>query len=195
MQEGLVHCGGCDGGFGPAWSPSGRYITYAETGGAGRVFLTDASSRTTRVLTHGNGLSVRPEWSPVRDEIVFPSDGGTMLVDPTSGAERDLALAWPARWDPTGAYLYSPAWDQSDETAGETTTIDVASGELVDVLSGEPSWIPLWTGSVNVVGMADGGYTAALEGAGRCEGTTWTPEHREPRTSGSIRGTGATGSN
>ena len=46
VPPGLVACGGCDGRYGPRWSPDSGYVAYAETGGDQRRFLTDAQSWT-----------------------------------------------------------------------------------------------------------------------------------------------------
>ena len=64
LQAGLVHCGGCDGRFGAEWSPSGRFVYYAEYAQAGRTFLSDLETGTTRVISEGSTLvSAKPSWT------------------------------------------------------------------------------------------------------------------------------------
>jgi hypothetical protein len=172
VQERLVDCGGCDGRFGPEWSPSGRYVTYAETGGEGRVFLTDVEALTTEILRPGaNEIGARPAWAPEADHLAVVATTGTTIIDLVRGVRRHVSLLWPARWDPSGTYLYSPAW-ASTET--ETTIVEAATGEFVARLPGRAPAEQLWTDAVNVVGLPPGGYTAALEAAPGCDGTQVT---------------------
>src|SRR5690606_13737172 len=64
LQAGLVHCGGCDGRFGPRWSPSGRFLVFPELVGNGRTFLHDFETAETRLLFEGSTeISWAPEWS------------------------------------------------------------------------------------------------------------------------------------
>ncbi len=62
LQAGLVHCGGCDARYGPRWSPSSRYVAYAEFGGQGRRFLSDVTTGSTRQIANGNEVGDEPVW-------------------------------------------------------------------------------------------------------------------------------------
>ena len=53
LQRGLLDCGGCDARYGPRWSPSGRYVAYAELGGEFRRFLSEVASGSTRQSVRG----------------------------------------------------------------------------------------------------------------------------------------------
>lgn len=169
VQEGLVPCGGCDGIYGPSWSPDGRYVVYAETGGDGRVFLTNVSTGATRVLTHGNGIHARPDWSPRGDALLFQEDGEAFVLDLATDVRRSLPVPWPARWDPTGTYVYSPAW-LGEDSPRSTTIVHAPSGDWVDTLSGQPPWTSLWIETTPMTALEGGGYTAALEGGEDCDG-------------------------
>ncbi len=169
LRGDLVHCGGCDARYAPAWSPSGRYFTIAEFGGDGRVFLADVEARTDRPIGTGNETTRRPDWSPVADIVALSGVEGTALVHPVTGDEWPIDLEWPVRWDASGRYLYSPAWG----SGGVTRIFDMETGET-DEVAGTPPQAHLWTDDVAVVGLEDGGYTAALGRASGCDGVRVT---------------------
>lgn len=169
VQEGLRHCGGCDGRYGPRWSTGGRYVVYAELLQTGNVYLTDTQTLATTVIGSGGDLTQAPRWSPAADELLLPVNGQAAVLDAGTGERRELQLAWPASWDTTGIYVYSPAW--STAALIDTTIMDAATGTALATLAGTPSWLATWTDAVHVVGMGSGSYTAALEGAAGCTGT------------------------
>jgi hypothetical protein len=172
LQAGLRHCGGCDGRFGPSWSPSGRYLMFPEL--VERVFLSDMTTRTTRELAPGVELGQKPEWSPQADVLARPSTGGaTILDDIARGVITELAeIPWPARFDQSGRYLYSPAFGTSSKDNAQTTRVfDSRSMSVVAVLAGAPSPRDLWTAHT-VVAASDDSFTTALQGAPGCDGTT-----------------------
>jgi len=169
VQEGLRHCGGCDGRYGPRWSASGRYVVFAELLQTGNVYLTDTETLKTSAIGSGSDTTQAPRWSPAADELLQPVDGQAAVLNATTGERRELQLAWPASWDTTGAYVYSPAWTTASLT--DTTIMDAATGTALATLAGTPSWLATWTDAVHVVGRGSGSYTAALEGAAGCTGT------------------------
>lgn len=57
LEAQVVDCGGCDSRYGAQWSPDGRFVLFAESGGTGRVFLVDLQGRTTTVVGNGNDRS------------------------------------------------------------------------------------------------------------------------------------------
>lgn len=189
LQAGLVHCGGCDARYGPRWSPSSRYVAYAEFGGSGRRFLSDLSTGTTRQIAAGNEVSDAPEWSPRGDLIAYSTAAhgtGARLEELAAGASRELTVAWPVRFDAGGSYLYSPAWaavPKSGTPAVTTTITEVTTGKTLGTLPGAPPADFLWTGATAVTRSAgSNGYLAVLQQAPSCAGTAIYAEGAsEPR--------------
>jgi DNA-binding CsgD family transcriptional regulator len=171
VHEDLVHCGGCDWGVGHSWSPSGTFILLAEFGGGGRLFLTDTQDMNTELISsEGGGRDRQPDWSPAGDQLLIASGGMSAVIDAGSGARRELPIPWPARWDVTGTYFYSPAWPVPGGV--QTTIYDAGSAVVVDIIEGMPSETAFWNGTRNVAAIPGGGYTAVLENVPGCNGTT-----------------------
>jgi hypothetical protein len=176
LQSGLMDCGGCDARYGPRWSPSSRYVAYAEFGGQGRRFLSDLTTGTTRQIANGNEITDAPVWAPSSDLLVYSTTShgtGARFEDLAARTARDLAVAWPVRFDARGTYLYSPAWasaPKSGPSTISTTIIEVATGDSLGVLQGAPPPEFLWTGATAVTRSGDG-YLAVLQQAGPCAGT------------------------
>lgn len=174
VQPGLVHCGGCDGRYGPVWSPSSRYVAYAELGGEGRRFLTDAQSGATRQIGTGAEVGEAPVFSADGNRLLYQEeDNGTVarLEDLSTGTSVVLTIPWPAAFDTSGALVYSPAWNGDPKGSPPTTTVvDAATGKTVAQLAGAP---PQWFGwSPGIaVGASSGGFVAALQSAPTCDGT------------------------
>lgn len=178
LQAGLVHCGGCDARYGPRWSASSRYVAYAEFGLGQRRFLSDLAAGTTRQIASGNEISDAPEWAPIGDLLVYstaPNGTVARFEDLAAGASRDLAIAWPVRFDARGAYLYSPAWaaaPKSGAPTASTVIIEVATGRTLGTPSGAPPSEFLWSGASAVTrSLESGGYLAVLQQATSCAGT------------------------
>lgn len=168
----ILECGGCDGRFVPSWSPSGRYYVFAETGGDGRVFLSDLEAQTTWHIAHGNEVSEKPHWGRDQDLLLYRSAAGaTVLHDVASGTVEDLSdLAWPANFDPSGTHIYSPAFSSSPkEGATETTTIISLVDRQAVTFEGAPDWLNLWRPLSPLTGSP--AVAAALVGAPGCDGT------------------------
>jgi hypothetical protein len=178
LQEGLIPCGGCDGRWGPRWSPSSSYVVYEESGGDGRRWLSDVVSGFTVQIGHGFEITHAPAWSLVGDQVLYSTaEGGTMFHDPVAGTAYELPLAWPAAFDATGRFAYSPGWyhhvdEQKDPDAPEprTTVLDLTSGQVVARLAGAPPGNYLWD-TFPAVAATDRGLLVALQGADACEGT------------------------
>lgn len=178
LQAGLVNCGGCEAQY-PQWSASSRYVAYQEFGGTRRGFLSDLTTGTTRQV---NAL----QWSPRGDIAAYPYGTGVRLEDLAAGTSRELAIAWPVRFDASGAYFYSPAWPAMPESGASrataiTTVTDVATGKTLGTLPGAP--LPSWTGASVVTRSAESkGYLAVLQYAPSCAGTAiYTEGIAEPR--------------
>ncbi len=181
LHEGLVHCGGCDSVPGPKWSPSSRFLYFSDVvGGGDRFFLSDVETGTTRQLTDHvprEPFDV-PAWSPVADVLVRSNvSRATVMENLAEGKTTVLRdLPWPARFDPTGAFLYSPAWPSETPSAGATTVVHVASGSVFGPLHGTPTlrtYIGVGGPPIErhpVVGARDG-FVAALLDAPGCLGT------------------------
>jgi hypothetical protein len=180
LQEGLVHCGGCDGRYGPSWSASSRYVAYAETGG-NRRFLSDVSSGATRQIGSGGDIGSAPTWSSSADWLVYqmtPQSNEARFEDLESGTASNLPIAWPAQFDASGRVLYSPAWGSDPKSPPGTTTIfDPATWSVVATLAGQAPWESMWNGT-RPVGLRDGDYVAAVERAPGCDGTAIYVEGR-----------------
>jgi hypothetical protein len=100
-----------------------------------------------------------------------------VLALPAEGASRDLPIAWPAAFDASGGYAYSPSWlyrpdpeKDPGAPAPVTTIVEVASGAVVATLSGAPPDAFLWTDDIAVAGTGES-FLAVLQGADGCDGT------------------------
>jgi hypothetical protein len=169
LQAGLRHCGGCDGRFGPSWSVSGRFLTFAELAQPSRVFLSDLDLGNTRELAVGSSdISSEPDWSPVADLLVYRRNGVTVLEDLPRGSVTELPeLPWPVRFDASGGYLYSPAWGEVKDGGGSTTVYDVRAGRVVATLAGRARYQSLWLREGQLAASGDS-FVAVLEGAPDC---------------------------
>lgn len=178
LKTELLHCGGCDSVPGPKWSPSSRYVYFSDVvAGGGRFFLADVRSGEVRALADHvprEAFDV-PAWSPVED-ILIRSSGGRVLLERVPERRVSMVGDWPARFDPTGTYIYSPAWPGAVGGPPRTRVFDVATGALVAELPGLPesrTYVGIGGPPVQawpVVGVA-GGFVAALQGAPECAGT------------------------
>jgi hypothetical protein len=172
LQADLQHCGGCDGRFGPRWSPSGRYLYFSELAGNGRTFLSDLELGTTREIARGHTEnSFEPAWSPTADILLYANGRGTTTLDDLERhTVSELAeLAWPARFDLSGAFAYSPAWNDARLPGTTTSVLELRSG-VITTLPGRPGnpsqYVP-----VEAVQNVGGVVGAALEEVPGCDGT------------------------
>lgn len=174
LQKGLVHCGGCDGRYGPRWSASSRFVIYAELGGDGRRFLSEVATGSTRRIGAGSDISDAPAWAPDRDTVAYSVESSSSvarLEDLDAGTALDLPIAWPVRFDTSGTLLYSPAADPDPKSRATVTTVfDVATMNVVSVLSGAPLQNAIWTNAIAVANTPNG-FVAALQNAEGCSGT------------------------
>lgn len=178
LQDGLRHCGGCDSVPAPKWSPSSRYVYFSDVvGGGDRFFLADVRTGEVRALTEHvprEPFDI-PAWSPVED-ILIRSNGGRIMVERFPGRTVSVLGEWPARFDRSGRYLYSPAWSGGVRSASRTTVLDVGTGAVVAELAGVPerrTYVGIGgppVDAVAIVGTA-GGIVAALQDAPGCAGT------------------------
>ncbi|TAJ21154.1 MAG: hypothetical protein EPO65_02005 [Dehalococcoidia bacterium] len=178
LQAGLVHCGGCDGRYGPRWSPSSKYVAYAEFGGERRRFLSDVGTGTTRPIGSGNEIHDAPEWAPRGDLLAYSTTANgkvARLEELAAGSSRELPIAWPVRFDASGLFLYSPAWataPKSGPSTVSTSIMRVDTGKVVATLGGAPPAELLWTGGSAVARYGNSeGYVAVLQQATSCAGT------------------------
>ncbi len=190
VQDGLVPCGGCDGFAAPAWSPSGRYYLFLETRSSddqSRVFVTDTTAGSTRVVASGhdtrgrpvNGRGDEPVWSPVSDTLLLPGpDGGTIVEHFPSGEVLELPdVGWPSAFSDDGRYIVSPrVWQAPTNDTGpgqsETVVVDSASGRTVARLEGARSPSLIWIDFRVMVAFGDE-PAALVEGSVACSrGTT-----------------------
>ncbi len=165
LTDELRHCGGCDGFAGPAWSPTSRYVMFGETGGD-QVFIADAETGTARRIPAegwGTQRGYQPRWSPAADALLVPdSEGNTLLEFPGTGDVVSIDLPWPARFDATGAFVYSHAIAGEPHRYGPTTSIaDAATGEVTAIWYGRPPYV--WPDERGVTAV-NGEPAALLEG-------------------------------
>jgi len=182
LREGMRHCGGCDTGYGEQWSSSGAYVLLPELLWPSEVYLANVATGETRSISLVEPATYRnyqPLWAPDGDQLVYPAaDGGTVYEDLDAATRAELDLAWPAAFDPSGRYLYSPAWWLSEVgQAAETTVFDTVTGEIAGVRAGQaPQAGVVWGASdIPIAGLGEGGgasFATALIGVGGCAGTT-----------------------
>lgn len=176
LQPDLLHCGGCDFKFGPAWSPSGLYLIAPDF--VHQVFRIDIEANTSvdiAVNDRATQLSEAPVWSPHADRLLRPGpDRSTVLEDFDAGTTRQLDdLPWPAAFDPTGTYIYSPAWwtgasnDTGPVPPARTTIADATTGEVIATRAGAPPWERVW----GEPGHPVVAVVAALPNSEDCDGT------------------------
>jgi hypothetical protein len=174
IEAGLRDCQG-DGFFRAEWSPSGRYRFFADCRDGGRVFLSDMVERTTRQIGTGlPNMRTRPDWSPVADVLIYlDSSGVAVLEDFHVGTLTSLpTLGWPARFDVSGAYAYSPpgVTVPRGNPGGPTTIFEVAAGRVAAALPGVALYQDLYINHEPLSGTGSG-FVAALDEAPSCEGT------------------------
>jgi hypothetical protein len=169
----MRHSLGTDWWFGSAWSPDARYYVYAESFGE-FANLTDLEAVTTIALPSGTGTTDKPNWSPDSTAMLhrgsFELENAEVWLQPLPVGElRHIdALNWPATFDGSGRYAYSPAWytpGPGDEPPPpETVVVDLSTGDVVTRLPGAPAThfytVPPSDPPVRVV---DGRVVAALE--------------------------------
>lgn len=182
LRSAMRHCGGCDTGVPVAWSPSSRYVAVPELLWPGDVFLADTLTGSTRLISEVDDATYRPYqpvWASNTDRLVYPAaGGGTVYEDLEAGTRRVIAgLPWPASFDPSARYLYSPAWPLSGQGASTTVVFDIVSGTTYSS-DGVPASGNLWGGTaIAVAGLGPGGaegFATALESAPNCRGTSIT---------------------
>jgi len=170
LHEQLRHCGGCDGRFGPVWSPAGRYVLIPEIVSDGWLYLSDVVSGTASIVGRGTDITYRPSWSPADPELFLVHTGNeeTALIDAATGEVTALPVGWPASFDSSGRYVYSPSGDVLENALRETTVLDLQTGSLTR-LAGVPDWYYLrW--ETPVVAASSEGLSAVLEADG-CNGS------------------------
>ena len=143
LQEGLRHCGGCDGRFGPAWSPSSHYVFFPEWIQHGATFLSDVESLTTRELFSGSTeINATPKWTPNAPHIlVFERDDSVYLHDLSQDSPEALPdLTAPFYFDSTGQLLYGIA----KANAPRIGVYDLGDRELKAVLPGRLTYLAFY---------------------------------------------------
>ena len=178
LQQGLRHCGGCDGVFGPRWAPSGRYVYFAELVQDGDVYLASVDGTVRRLdVGTGGGLLRRPEWAATTDRLLYPDAAGNTVYEDLEAGTRIVLddVPWPAAFDHTEQYIYSPAYETirtGDPTPDETVVLELARLGQLAQRPGHPSASLLWGAPATPVFGVDDGFVAALEGASACDGVT-----------------------
>lgn len=179
LQEDLQHCGGCGGVFGPRWSPSGRYVYFADLVQNGRIFLADVDGADVRMLDTGgrSGLLQRPEWAPRSDRLLYPDPEGNTVYEDLNGGVRLILneVPWPAAFDPTERYIYSPSYESlrtGEPPPRSTVIVALADPEVIETRPGHAPSGLLWGAPGTPLLATENGFVAALEDAPGCGGTT-----------------------
>jgi hypothetical protein len=117
----------------------------------------------------------------VRDQLVYASGQGlTIFEDVATGTTAELKdLPWPARFDASGRYLYTPSYGSAPrgQPLTSTTIFDVQNRRVAATLPGVPPYQNLYLDFVPVTGTL-GGFAAALQGAPGCDGTALYADSR-----------------
>jgi len=81
-------------------------------------------------------------------------------------------LAWPARFDPTGEYIYAPAFGRHPSEGGSasTTIVPASAYDISSQLAGVPEYLNLWRDMTPLNGAPT--QVAALARAPGCDGIT-----------------------
>ena len=122
------------------WSPDGRWIAAAASGGDLVVAAVDGSSRLTIPLAGGAATSAT--WSPADDVIAVGDAAGlvTVRADGTELVERPIASvggAWAFDWSPDGTRLVVAAVDATERVSVSTLELGrEAEPESLGVVSG-----------------------------------------------------------
>jgi Tol biopolymer transport system component len=114
-----------DGGYNPAWSPTGKEIVFgteniltrpSNRGLRGALWIVNVDSGQKRQLTAAADDAVQPSWSPQGHRIAYWSARGSqrqrdIVTIAAAGGEPvlvtdDAALDWNPVWSPDGEYLY-----------------------------------------------------------------------------------------
>jgi WD40 repeat protein len=169
----MQDCGGCDARFGPAWSPSGRYYVFAETGGEGRVFLSDLEAGSTRHIANGNEIPDQPEWAPNEDVLLYKSAEARVAMEDLPAETMQVLdnLAWPAAFDPSGEVIYTRSFVPPDKDPAPVTTTFVRTSALdtTSQLDGGIESLTLFRDNHHPV-VGTPAIVAALAGASGCDG-------------------------
>lgn len=174
LQPAMRHCGGCDGRFGPGFSPAGDHAYFSELIQDGRVYAADLRTGAVEQISEGNTeITARPLWSPSGTRLLYSDDGRRLLL-------RDFAandpvevpgLRWPATFDATGAVIYSPAYAAPEDT-GSTTVVDTTTFSTLAEVSGAPGTFAFWFAQ-SAVSLSPHGPVIAVQQAPDCRsGTT-----------------------
>ncbi len=106
---------------GCSWSPDGRRLVVWRTDEHGGLEIVDRSSGERRKLT---APGRDPAWSPAGPIAFVRGRNQIRVVDPATGAERQVARGkWPS-WSADGGTLYYHA-----EERGEVRALELGSGE------------------------------------------------------------------
>jgi len=173
LQAAMRHCGGCDGRFGPGFSPAGDHAYFSELIQDGRVYAADLRSGEVEQISEGNTeISSRPRWSPTGTRLLYSDDRQRVLLrDFAEGEPTDVpVLTWPATFDATGAVIYSPAYAAAEDSIS-TTVVDATTLTTLQEVPGAPGTSAFWSPQ-SAVGLSPDGPVIATQHPPDCRGGT-----------------------
>ena len=143
LQEGLRHCGGCDGVYSHEWSQAGRWVAFGEYysgAGGSRIYLADTGTGESRLIQGGEGSEHSmqiPQWSPDGEWILYRSrNAETYAEEVATGHRMRLPEIAFAQFTADGGHVAGQPILSGAAVPQETLVITVETGEVVAELAG-----------------------------------------------------------
>jgi len=176
LQEGLRHCGGCDGVYGHEWSPTGRWVAFGEYysgAGGSRIYLADTETGQSRLIQGGGGSEHSmqiPQWSPDGGWILYRSrNAETYAEEVATGRRVRLPEVVFAQFTADGDHVAGQRSGNAAAVPTEMLVVSIETGEVVAELAGHAPAYRHWLADPPLlVEMTPDGPIAFLDGV--CDG-------------------------